>query len=54
VSKHPEHPASMNGDHAALWQLILHVNSRVDRIFIAMIGGQVMIVGVVIGLKVFA
>ncbi len=51
MGKIPEKPNDMNGEHAALWGFMLHLNSRIDAqyaiqaaIFLAVIGTLVAVI----------
>lgn len=41
----PDMPVGMNGDHEHLRDLVLHVNSRVDVLFIAILGLYTLLLG---------
>lgn len=34
----PEKPEGLNGDHAALWSFLLHLNGRIDGLYVLAIG----------------
>ncbi len=44
----PEKPESFNGNERAnaLWELIMHVNGRVDRLYVTMAAGLAVLVGI--------
>ncbi len=35
----PEKPEALNGDHGALWDFLHHINGRVDRLYVTIVGG---------------
>lgn len=45
----PEKPASMNGDHEALWSFLLHLNSRVDSMIWILLGGLLTLLAAILG-----
>ena len=47
-SKKPVKPATLNGDHEALWNFMFRLDGRIDQLFLALIVGVVSILGVVI------
>ncbi len=51
----PEKPATMNGDHDAIWDLIMHVNGRVDRLYVTLAAGLgVLVLTLIVGILNFA
>lgn len=34
IRKHPSKPVEMNGDNAAIWGFLLHLNGRVDTLYL--------------------
>lgn len=44
----PEKPEAFNGNirDNALWELIMHVNGRVDRLYVTMAAGLAVLVGI--------
>ena len=45
----PNKPAGMNGDISHLWDFIGHLNERIDKLYIAIVGGSIAIVVSVVG-----
>lgn len=46
----PKKPTTMNGDHAALWGYIQHLNTRIDKLFVILTIGAVGEVGIIVGI----
>ena len=45
----PAKPQGLNGDHAALWGMLEHVNDRIDKLYVVVVGGMFAVGSVVIG-----
>ena len=45
----PNKPVGMNGDIAHLWDFIGHLNERIDKLYVVILGGTVAILASVIG-----
>lgn len=35
----PSKPTTINGEHEAMWNFLEHLNNRVDKLFLIMLGG---------------
>lgn len=44
-SKKPTQPNAMNGDHEALWNFILRIDSRIDQLFLAFAAQALVLLG---------
>lgn len=41
----PQKSAGINGDHEAIWAMLMHLSSRIDRLYVAIGGGLLVLFG---------
>ena len=45
----PNKPERPNGEHGHLWDMMSHLNERIDKLYVIILGGTVAILASVIG-----